>query len=709
MSEGKMKTLPEGTRIGKHYVITRCLGLGSMGVIYEGRHVEFENITVAIKVLYTDIESDQIQSARFRKEINSFYLVNHENVVRPYEFVEEDGIIAFTMEYVGGGTLGDRIYGDKAVSIEESARLLVQLCAGAEAIHKAGIIHRDLKPENILLTEKGDIKITDFGVARTGDGPKLTAHGGIIGTIEYLSPEYLERGLLDHRSDIYSIGVIGYEMLSGRPPFKGESVIDTIRQKLRSLPESPRVHNPNCPRELADIVIKALLPNPIERYQEIGEMKRDIEALGLVVSASVEEGDSASRAIVKENLEKPETPTQYIPSPSISPVVGDDSESLTNFSDQYDPEAVDEYEDTDSEVVFTEDGKPRTGKLKLILAGVFALFGVAGIAFSNSEFVTQRVYQTVGRLMGHAPSGTVDAASYRREIPSLAPELEVEEDELVDRSVGEVVENPEDRFLVLPPKSREEFQIKEILRPKTQVKVKEPKTKLEPKVIAREKERIEIAKIAEQEREAEATAIATAKIALDNKPSTIEKPLAIEEPVPVAPSIKSEVPKVIAKKKMRILSGKRRGVKVVSLNSKRAKVIQKLFQNTIWLKKSQPDSLGRKQLCVAGSSNLLSRIKEELVANSSVSKVSFALLPVNPRIESMTSCHMLIFSSGVERQFVQSSLRPLLDSGVLVVTEGIGLGVVDVRRSGTDFKLNISSVKAGQAGISFREGIREAL
>ncbi len=281
MSEDHFLNLQPGTIVNGRYEIVKCLGTGSMGMVYACRHRELSGHLVAMKVLFTEVARDNVAAARFRNEIVASYGVSHPNVVRAYEYFRDGDLVAFTMEYIGGGDLADRISSDLPLAIHEIVRMLSQMCSGVQAIHDAGIIHRDLKPENILVTAQGDIKITDFGIARCGAGPKLTEHGGVVGTIDYVSPEYLERGQVDARSDIYALGVLAYEMITGESPFKGKSVIETMTMRLRSDPEPPHRLRADCPIGLATIVLHAMSRDPERRYQRASEMLRDLQSIDL--------------------------------------------------------------------------------------------------------------------------------------------------------------------------------------------------------------------------------------------------------------------------------------------------------------------------------------------------------------------------------------------------------------------------------------------
>jgi len=272
--------LKAGKIIQGKYEVLRCLGAGSMGMVYAVKHLDLQDRILAMKVLYSDVAKDEVQAARFKNEIVASYEVNHPNVVRAYDYFKEGDLIAYTMEYVSGGDLADKLNEEQLIPIEDTISMLKQMANGLSAIHKAGIIHRDLKPENILISNDTSIKITDFGIARSAKGPRLTDHGGIVGTFAYVSPEYLEHGKLDHRSDIYSIGVLAYEMVVGAAPHDGTNVIESMHAKLSTDPKAPEELRQGCPKLLSDVILKALARNPVDRYQTAEELLMALDGVG---------------------------------------------------------------------------------------------------------------------------------------------------------------------------------------------------------------------------------------------------------------------------------------------------------------------------------------------------------------------------------------------------------------------------------------------
>jgi len=279
MSEEHTISLQPGAIVGGKYEIVKCLGSGSMGSVYACKNQVLQGQIVAMKVLFPEVASDKVASARFKNEILASYEVSHPNVVRAYEYFTDHDFVAYTMEFVGGGDLASKLGSDEMIPIAEIIRLVSQMSAGCQAIHDAGIVHRDLKPENILLTAEGNVKIADFGIARNRHGPKLTEHGGVVGTIDYVAPEYMLKSQVDWRSDIYALGILAYEMVTGQSPFKGESVYATMTKRLKTDPEPPSSLRSECPPELDRIILKAMQRDPESRYQSSIEMFRDLQSL----------------------------------------------------------------------------------------------------------------------------------------------------------------------------------------------------------------------------------------------------------------------------------------------------------------------------------------------------------------------------------------------------------------------------------------------
>lgn len=274
MSRVEFNPLTPGATVHGRYVVEKTLGIGSMAIVYKCRDTRIRKRDVALKVLFPGMKEEV--RARFIKEIMYTYEIVHPNVVRTYDLIEEPDFLAITMEYVGGGSLASIIYNEKPLSVPASLDILTQLTRGVHAIHEAGIVHRDLKPDNVLMSRDGQAKIADFSVAWANNATKLTRHGGVIGSFSYVSPEYMDNGQLDHRADIYALGVIGYELLTRQLPHKGDMVSQLV-SRARNEVIPPRSHVRDCPEVLSDIVMKALEADPERRYQNVSEMYQDLE------------------------------------------------------------------------------------------------------------------------------------------------------------------------------------------------------------------------------------------------------------------------------------------------------------------------------------------------------------------------------------------------------------------------------------------------
>jgi serine/threonine protein kinase len=279
MTDEHLISLQPGTVIGGKYEVVKCLGSGSMGLVYACRNRELLGQMVAVKVLFPEVAADKVASARFRNEVLASYEVSHPNVVRAYDLLRDGDLVAYAMEFVGGGDLAERLSGSERIPVPEIVRLMSQIAAGLQAIHEAGIVHRDMKPENILLTKDGNVKIADFGIARNRHGPKLTEHGGVVGTVEYVAPEYMLKSQVDWRADIYALGILAYEMVSGEAPFRGESVYATMTKRLKTDPDPPSTYRPECPKELDQCILKLMMRDPEQRYQSGLEVVEELQKI----------------------------------------------------------------------------------------------------------------------------------------------------------------------------------------------------------------------------------------------------------------------------------------------------------------------------------------------------------------------------------------------------------------------------------------------
>jgi eukaryotic-like serine/threonine-protein kinase len=269
--------LQEGDVLGGRYEILQLLGEGGMGAVYKAMDREL-NRPVALKLIRPELAANPSILARFKQELLLARQVTHRNVIRIYDLGDADGVKFITMEFVEGEDLRGLIKQKKKLSPEEAVEIIQQACRALEAAHGVGVIHRDLKPQNIMRDNTGRVLVMDFGLARTLDGDGMTQTGALVGTMEYMSPEQALAQDLDQRSDLFTMGLILYELLTGVTPFRAESAVASLlkRTSERAIPVSD--HDGTIPVALSNIVSKCLERDPNLRYQSASELSRDLEA-----------------------------------------------------------------------------------------------------------------------------------------------------------------------------------------------------------------------------------------------------------------------------------------------------------------------------------------------------------------------------------------------------------------------------------------------
>jgi len=258
---------------GRYQVLSE-LGRGGMGIVYQAYDKQLKE-QVAIKLLSPLLSTDQEALERLTREVSLARRVTHPNVIRIHDLSEVNGLHYVSMEYFGGSNLKEHLKRSGSLSILNAYQVFSQICDGLEAAHSQGVVHRDLKAQNILIGPTGQIKIIDFGLARSVQLQGMTATGLIMGTPEYMAPEQVAGKHVDERADIYALGVILFEMLTGRVPFTGDSAIAVGFQQLKDAPPAPRSINPQIPEEVERIILKALEKNPIQRYRTVDEMRKE--------------------------------------------------------------------------------------------------------------------------------------------------------------------------------------------------------------------------------------------------------------------------------------------------------------------------------------------------------------------------------------------------------------------------------------------------
>ncbi len=276
-SAAPASALSPGTVLGGRYEILGLLGEGGMGAVYKARDTAVDRL-IALKVIRPDLASNPSILQRFKQELVLARQVTHRNVIRIYDLGEADGLKFITMEYIEGQDLRSLLRAQGKLPVSEAVAIAEQILAGLQAAHAEGVIHRDLKPGNIMRDPQGRIVVMDFGLARTVGGDNLTQTGMMVGTMEYMSPEQALAQPVDLRSDLYTVGLIFYELLSGNVPHKAESALAGLlkRTQDRAVPVSD-VEN-SVPRPLSSIVGKCLERDPAERYQSASEILADLDA-----------------------------------------------------------------------------------------------------------------------------------------------------------------------------------------------------------------------------------------------------------------------------------------------------------------------------------------------------------------------------------------------------------------------------------------------
>ncbi len=291
--------------LGERYEIGEVLGRGGMAEVHHGRDLRLGR-EVAVKVLRNDLARDPSFQVRFRREAQASASLNHPAIVAVYDTGEDRTALGATpyivMEYVEGETLRDVIRREGHLSAERAMTLAADICGALDFSHRNGIVHRDVKPGNVMITPQGTVKVMDFGIARavSDSAATMTSTAAVIGTAQYLSPEQARGESVDARSDVYSLGCMLYELVTGAPPFTGDSPVSVAYQHVREDPRLPSSINPAIPAELDAIVLKAMSKNPANRYQSAADMRNDLlRALaGQRVEATPVMGDAEKTAII---------------------------------------------------------------------------------------------------------------------------------------------------------------------------------------------------------------------------------------------------------------------------------------------------------------------------------------------------------------------------------------------------------------------------
>lgn len=269
------RELTRGMLFAGRYEIIEELGSGGMGKVYRVRDTKIDE-EMALKLLNPEIASYEIMIERFRNELKLARKITHQNVCRMHDFHEEEGTPFITMEYVAGDDLKSRIQKEGKIPIEEALNIAKQAIVGLAEAHGLGVVHRDLKAQNIMLDKEGNAKIMDFGIARSVEAPGVTTTGTIIGTPDYFSPGQAEGEEADQRADIYSLGIIMYEMVTGSVPFKGDTALSVAIKHKTQIPSDPRKLNPEVSEDLSRLILVCMEKKRERRYQSAEELLSEL-------------------------------------------------------------------------------------------------------------------------------------------------------------------------------------------------------------------------------------------------------------------------------------------------------------------------------------------------------------------------------------------------------------------------------------------------
>ncbi|TFG42986.1 MAG: serine/threonine protein kinase [Syntrophobacterales bacterium] len=308
-----------GSTFAGRYQVIEELGHGGMGRVYKVQDTDIKE-KVALKVLRPEITLDKETVERFSNELKLARKISHRNVCRMFDLGRAEGTTFITMEFVPGEDLKSFLHRAKQLSMGTAISIARQVCEGLEEAHRQGVVHRDLKPGNIMIDKDGDAKIMDFGIARSISGKGITGAGVLIGTPEYMSPEQVEGKDIDQRSDIYSLGVILYEMVTGRIPFAGDTPLSVAHKHKYEAPEDPKTFNSQLPDDLGGVILRCLEKDKSKRYQTAANVKTELEQVEKSLPTTEKAASRRATSIRKAPTAK-EITVKFVPKRLIIPAL----------------------------------------------------------------------------------------------------------------------------------------------------------------------------------------------------------------------------------------------------------------------------------------------------------------------------------------------------------------------------------------------------
>ena len=373
-----------GKKLDGRYELLELIGVGGMADIYKAKDITEDRI-VAVKILKNEFAASEDFLRRFRNESKAIALLSHPNIVKIYDVGFTDKIQFIVMEYIDGITLTEYIERQGVLKWRDAIHFTVQILKALQHAHDRGIVHRDIKSQNVMLMSDGTIKVMDFGIARFNRESDKTISEKAIGSVHYISPEQARGDITDEKSDIYSVGVMLYEMLTGQKPFDGDNPVSIALMHMQSQPKRPTEINSSIPEGLEEIVIKAMQKEPSKRYQTAGEMIKDIEEFkknpSIVFEYKYFSADGSTKYFDKVSQPETEQPKRRTEMPKYKK-----DEEKYQVIDDDDDEEYDEDEDEDDE----DEIRERRSPLLPILFAVASVF-VIMTAWLIYEIVTQNI------------------------------------------------------------------------------------------------------------------------------------------------------------------------------------------------------------------------------------------------------------------------------------------------------------------------------
>ena len=385
-----------GNFLSDRYEILSKIGAGGMSDVYKAKDHILSRF-VAIKVLKSEFSEDSSFVTKFRAEAQSAAGLEHPNIVNIYDVGSEDGLYYIVMEYVEGITLKTYIEKKGQLSFKESASIAIQVARGIEAAHNKDIIHRDIKPQNIIISTEGKVKVTDFGIARAASANTISAD--VMGSVHYASPEQARNGFVDGRSDIYSLGIVMFEMITGRVPFDGDTTVAVALRHLQEDIARPSIYAPDIPISFEKIILKCTQKTPDRRYQNIEELLVDLRrSLAnpdddfVVIAPLVDNGKT--KVIGQDELEKIKDYGIQKPEPKAEPKYEDPDED-----EDYDDDDDDEDDDDEGRLLNPKMDKAVTimgivTAVIILIVIVYLALSVAGVIKFGSKKTETKEPQT---------------------------------------------------------------------------------------------------------------------------------------------------------------------------------------------------------------------------------------------------------------------------------------------------------------------------